>query len=130
MIYSRTYRKVPKPYYPAQVTQIQDIISDQLGITAPKIKIQYYDATEESIAMTADTATGKVMLTYNPDVFGNGKRTAYQVWSAQLLIDGEFVTKNADINTPLLSDFWKPDFTSKKRDVWEDIDYLNITNWF
>lgn len=69
-------------------------VAESMSIADSDIKIQLYDANVDDNykddwqqVKNTDTASGKVMLTYNNDIFNDGNRAAYQVWGGAL-VDG------------------------------------------
>lgn len=115
--------------YSTQVAQIQAIVSNQLGISATEINIQLYNPDFDN-AENTDSANGKALLTYDPNVFSEGAstRAAYQVWAGYLVLNGAIVSPNSQINSPFMSDWWTPN-TNDKRDAGSYMDFFNLTGW-
>lgn len=87
--------------YQTRVPNIITNVATQLGISEKAIHTQLYDPSYDTDT-DLDTASGKVLLTYNPDIFTGGSTvSAYQVWARALLVKDTFVL-NSQINTPLM----------------------------
>jgi hypothetical protein len=101
----------------------------QLGISATEINIQLYNP-DYSNANNYNSANGKALLTYDPNVFSGGAstRAAYQVWAGYLILNGAIVSPNSQINSPFMSDWWTPN-SNDKRDTGSYMDFFNLTGW-
>ncbi|KAJ5928236.1 hypothetical protein N7466_007192 [Penicillium verhagenii] len=92
--------------YLDRVQDIADTVADALGIDESDITTWLYNRqlTESN---DNDDAYGKIVVTFNPDVFKDGgSRAAYQVWGGGLVVDGVATSSNSQINSPMLSDYW------------------------
>jgi hypothetical protein len=88
-------------------------VAKALGLPESEIVTQLYDAPlsatwkdKDETVMNLDTASGKVFLTYNPDIFKDKSMAAYQVWAGAQLkeVDGIVTLQaNSAINTPMMS---------------------------
>lgn len=73
--------------YEERLPLLVSAVAASMPISETDINIQLYDATlednymdEDQTVKNLDTASGKVMLTYNNDIFKDGSMAAYQVW--------------------------------------------------
>jgi hypothetical protein len=90
-----------------------------MSLSESDVKVQLYDANvddnykdNDQLVKNLDTASGKVMLTYNNDVFKDGNTAAYQVWAGALVNDVK--QANSAINSAMMEDRWKPTFSRKR----------------
>jgi hypothetical protein len=85
--------------YKDRVAKIVSNVATQLDIADSDVHVQLYDTTVETDT-DLDTASGKVLLTYNPDIFKDNTAAAYQVWAGALV--KEEVIANDQINTAFM----------------------------
>lgn len=92
--------------YPDLVSQIVDTVAAEVGIDESDVTVWLY-GRERTLSKSNDNASGKLILTFNGDVFADGgSRAAYQLWGGDLVLNGVATTDNSQINTPMLSDYW------------------------
>ncbi|EMD86345.1 hypothetical protein COCC4DRAFT_71263 [Bipolaris maydis ATCC 48331] len=118
-IFTPTFVAGTKSKYQAKVAMLVSAVAESMSIAESDIKIQLYDANVDDNykddwqqVKNTDTASGKVMLTYNNDIFRDGNRAAYQVWAGALVTDVK--QANSAINTAMMQDDWKPNFSRKR----------------
>jgi hypothetical protein len=102
-----------KPYYGDRLAKTITAVAGALGLSETDVKTQLYDAIwsdtwidESYTKENLDTANGKVFLTYNPDIFKDGKTAAYQVWAGAQVnnVDGVMQKQsNSAIKAPFMS---------------------------
>jgi hypothetical protein len=113
IIFPPTFRAGTKPCFPERKALLVTAVAGALGIPETDIITQLYDANlvdtwknYEETEPNLDTANGKAFLTYNPDIFQDGKMVAYQVWAGAQVnkVDGVMQKQpNNAINTPMMS---------------------------
>lgn len=112
-IFAPTFKSGTKPYYPERKALLATAVAGALGLSETDISTQLYDAkltdnwaNDAETEPNLDTANGKVFLTYNPDIFKDGKNAAYQVWAGAQVneVDGVMQKQaNSAINSPFMS---------------------------
>ncbi len=92
LLYGRSLVGSTSAYYPDQVALIQNYVGNILSLAPSEIPIQLYSVDQANNGNTIDytNANGKIMVAFNPDVFGDGTRAAYQVWSGNLVVNGRW----------------------------------------
>lgn len=95
------------PKFPTQIEEIKEVLADVLEIPASSIGTVLYtrkngDGEDETTAM------GKILVTFNPDVFNNPENPAagYEVWARAVLQYGVATVNDSDVNLPIMSDVW------------------------
>lgn len=92
--------------YAARKAELVTAVATSLNIPESDVNTQLYDANYDDNFVNEDedpnlnTASGKVFLTYNPDIFKDQSMAAYQVW-AGALVDG-VKQANSAINTAIM----------------------------
>ncbi|KAF1357175.1 hypothetical protein EJ07DRAFT_181349 [Lizonia empirigonia] len=129
-IFAPTFLAGTTAKYAARKAELVTAVATSLNIPESDVNTQLYDANyddnflNEAEDPNLNRASGKVFLTYNPDIFKDQSMAAYQVW-AGTLVDG-VKQANSAINTAIMQGFcelfadclqdrWKPSFSSKKR---------------
>lgn len=92
--------------YADYVNQMVESVAAEIDIDESDVTVWLYNR-ERTASKSNDNASGKIILTFNGDVFADGgSRAAYQVWGGDIVLDGVATTDNSQINTPMLSDYW------------------------
>lgn len=124
-IFAPTFVAGTTPKYVNRKAKLVTAVATALGLAESDITTQLYDAkrednfaNDEETEPNLETASGKVFLTYNPDIFKDGSMAAYQVWGGAQVnnVDGTMQKQaNSAINTPMMSDRWAPNFSSSRK---------------
>lgn len=112
-IFAPTFVAGTTPKYVNRKAKLVTAVATALGLAESDITTQLYDAkrednfaNDEETEPNLETASGKVFLTYNPDIFKDGSMAAYQVWGGAQVnnVDGTMQKQaNSAINTPMMS---------------------------
>lgn len=112
-----------------RITPIDDALESTTGFLSGSFPLWIYNPYP-SKAGDVSSAYGKIITTYNPDIFGDGKTSAFQAWAGGIVIDGVASASNADIDTPMIASTWTKTTTKSKKRAgsgWTGLGGLNIT---
>lgn len=100
--------------YQNRLTPIDQALESTTGLAAGSLPLWLYNPYK---ARSGDvtSAYGKIITTFNPDIFGDGTTSAFQAWAGGIVISGKVTTSNADIDTPMMAQLWTPTTSAKKR---------------
>lgn len=119
-VFAPTFLAGTSAKYKDRLALLVSAVAKSMSLSESDIKVQLYDARlednyndEEQEDPNVDTANGKILLTYNNDIFRDGNTAAYQVWAGAQVIDG-VKQANSALNSAMMEDTWRPTFSRKR----------------
>lgn len=97
-----------------RITPIDDALESTTGFLSGSFPLWIYNPYPDKAGDTS-SAHGKIITTFNPDIFGDGQTSAFQAWAGGIVIDGTAAASNAAINTPMIAQTWTPTTATRKR---------------